>query len=239
MENKVKNLPSVYYGTRRIIVKNESFLNPEHNTKNVFEYGNGVYFSFNKEIADEYITRDSIVEYAKTIGTNKEKQYTAKVGYRHEYKLDITKLRSNYSVLEVNSENIEEVLTETITNYRDNGIKNGYTPNREATIGIMIGKQWDDFWHTFLSTDKNHNNNNNNNNNISLFEQLTSININNIVKDFIPHISNDQQICIHKSTQNFNLPANDPMKYLNGLYLSYIGKFPIIYMEKQKSRKDI
>lgn len=222
----------IYYGTRDNNLNVEYFLNPDHPNNCIFEFGKGVYFTTDEKIANDYIKRDSLIKYAKCIGSSKSGKDIEKVGKRHEYKIDIIKLYEEQGdkVLKVDRSNIKKVLVDVITAYSNNGLEKGYKPKEDFTIGTLIGKSWDNFWFVFLEEDKYGNKNE------EKLTNLTKEDIEEIVSILYEQPYMGKQICIHTAATTRN--GVNEMKYFDSRYMTYTKAVDISYYDYEEGDKD-
>lgn len=134
-------MEDVYYGTKREDLVRKIELEPLYNTGKIFEFGMGVYFTDDKEIAEQYIRGNAYYSIAE--GNELEGEVQEHIGYLHTFTLNLNIFKESHLTLGDDSM-LKDELVNTLKQYRKNGIKNGYIPDRYFTFGELIGKPWDD-----------------------------------------------------------------------------------------------
>ena len=216
-----------YYGTNKTFLVNTESLDANFNAENVFEYGNGIYFTDNESIAKQYISRNLLEDLAKNnaISFNTIKNPTFKIGKLHKFGVNFIKLQQNEEYEEINSiPKLKNELKNSIYGYKKNGLEIGYKPDdRYFTYGLLVGQPWDDYWN-FLFYNKDLDNKN------KELLKITPKEIDNLINRCCEQLnSNVNQICIHKNSTIINEDKSE-LRNLNSKYFSYLGECEIKYI---------
>ncbi|NFF80410.1 hypothetical protein FDA09_11675 [Clostridium botulinum] len=206
----------LYYGTINPDIITKYPIDPCYNSKNIFEFGNGFYLSLDKNISQEYI-RIKLID----LETNKDDDeinilslingdLTVDTGYLHKFKLDFINMTNNeVGYTFESSENLREVLKESINNYSINTLKVGYSPNRHYTFGPLCGSTWDKYWTNYLNS--------------TPVESITLAkdSLDKFLDTCISEMNGTRQLCIHKRTIG-NSPQTQYLKYFEYMGYDYI-----------------